>query len=177
MVFTVGNHTQLTGFLEVVGHLIRGIVPLYQEASEDGRSSIPIELFLPKPFQLADIPAHVPPVDSRVGEALLQAFATVFPAELPDKTMLATIVLVARYRRPGVVWLGAVSAFLVHVVVAMAAGKALSLLPDTVVKVVVAILFGVGAVLLFRAGRNHEEVDESEARTTAGWWPTFEPAA
>jgi hypothetical protein len=28
--------------LEVVGHLIGGIVPLYQEASKDGRRSIPI---------------------------------------------------------------------------------------------------------------------------------------
>jgi putative Ca2+/H+ antiporter (TMEM165/GDT1 family) len=46
--------------------------------------------------------------------ALLAAFATVFPAELPDKTMVATIVLVARYRRPGWVWLGAVLAFTVH---------------------------------------------------------------
>ena len=53
--------------------------------------------------------------------ALLQAFATVFPAELPDKTMIATIVLVTRYRRPGWVWVGAVCAFAVHVVVAVAA--------------------------------------------------------
>ena len=41
---------------------------------------------------------------------VLRAFATVFPAELPDKTMIATVVLVARYRRPGWVWLGAVAA-------------------------------------------------------------------
>ena len=35
------------------------------------------------------------------------AFATVFVAELPDKTMLATIVLSARFRRPLAVWIGA----------------------------------------------------------------------
>ena len=57
---------------------------------------------------------------------LFQAFATVFPAELPDKTMIATIVLVTRYWRPGWVWLGAVGAFTVHVVVAVAAGSAIS---------------------------------------------------
>ncbi len=94
--------------------------------------------------------------------ALLQAFATVFPAELPDKTMIATIVLVTRYRRPGWVWVGAVCAFAVHVVVAVAAGSLLSLLPDVVVKLVVAALFLTGAVLLFRAARQgeDEEVDD-----------------
>ena len=55
--------------------------------------------------------------------ALLQAFVTVFPAELPDKSMFATIVLVTRYRRPGWVWVGVVAAFTVHVVVAVAAGS------------------------------------------------------
>jgi len=86
----------------------------------------------------------------------LQAFATVFPAELPDKTMIATILLVTRFRRPGWVWVGAVGAFTVHVVVAVAAGSLIGLLPDTLVKIVVAALFTVGSVLLFRAGRAAE---------------------
>jgi putative Ca2+/H+ antiporter (TMEM165/GDT1 family) len=95
--------------------------------------------------------------------SLLQAFATVFPAELPDKTMVATIVLVTRYRRPGWVWVGAVAAFSVHVVVAVAAGSAIGLLPDALVKGVVAALFAVGAVILFRAGRaGSETVDADE---------------
>lgn len=87
---------------------------------------------------------------------LLQAFGTVFPAELPDKTMIATIVLVTRYRRPGWVWVGAVCAFTVHVVVAVAAGSAIGLLPDVVVKLVVAALFTVGAALLLRAARSND---------------------
>lgn len=89
--------------------------------------------------------------------AVLQAFATVFPAELPDKTMIATIVLVTRYRRPGWVWTGAVAAFTIHVVVAVAAGSLLGLLPDVAVKLVVAALFLTGAVLLFRAARTAED--------------------
>ncbi|CAN5798719.1 TMEM165/GDT1 family protein [soil metagenome] len=92
---------------------------------------------------------------------LLQAFATVFPAELPDKTMIATIVLVTRYRRPGWVWVGAVTAFTIHVVVAVAAGSAIGLLPDVAVKLTVATLFLVGAVLLFRAARTAEDEDTS----------------
>ncbi|CAN5219925.1 TMEM165/GDT1 family protein [soil metagenome] len=87
-------------------------------------------------------------------QTLLQTFVAIFLAELPDKTMVATVVLVARYRRPVWVWTGAVLAFSVHVVVAVAAGSALSLLPDTAVQSVVAALFLTGAVLLFRAGRS-----------------------
>lgn len=93
---------------------------------------------------------------------LLQAFVTVFPAELPDKTMIATIVLVTRFHRPGWVWVGAVSAFTVHVVVAVAAGSALGLLPDVAVKLTVAALFLIGAVLLFRAARSAMEPVEGE---------------
>ena len=88
---------------------------------------------------------------------VIRAFVTVFPAELPDKTMIATVVLVARYRRPLWVWLGAVAAFSVHVIVAVAAGGLLSLLPDPVVDAVVATMFGVGAIVLLRAARNGEE--------------------
>lgn len=96
----------------------------------------------------------------------LQAFAAVFPAELPDKTMIATIVLVTRFRRPLWVWLGTVAAFTIHVVVAVAAGSAISLLPDTVVQVVVATLFVTGAVLLVRAARRppDEELDADAER-------------
>jgi putative Ca2+/H+ antiporter (TMEM165/GDT1 family) len=103
---------------------------------------------------------------------VVQAFVTVFPAELPDKTMIATVILVTRYRRPGWVWIGTVSAFALHVLVAVAAGSAISLLPDTAVKLVVAALFAVGAVLLFRAARSHTDepaaTDAESARTTIG---------
>lgn len=97
--------------------------------------------------------------------ALLQAFATVFPAELPDKTMLATVVLVTRHRRPGWVWVGAVSAFTVHVVVAVLAGSAIGRLPRTPVQLGVAALFLAGAVLLVRAARAHD-VDEVDGVST-----------
>lgn len=90
----------------------------------------------------------------------LQAYATVFPAELPDKTMVATILLVARYRRPLPVWIGATSAFGVHVVVAVAAGSALRLLPQQAVQIGVAVLFAVGAVLLFRSARQPSQPDD-----------------
>lgn len=97
---------------------------------------------------------------------ILQAFATIFPAELPDKTMIATIILVTRFRRPLWVWVGAASAFLVHVVVAVAAGSAIGLLPETAVTGVVTLLFLTGAILLFREARRgeDEEMDASVER-------------
>jgi putative Ca2+/H+ antiporter (TMEM165/GDT1 family) len=102
----------------------------------------------------------------------LRAFVTVFPAELPDKTMIATIVLTTRYRRPLWVWVGAVAAFTIHVVVAVAAGSAFGLLPDVVVQLVVAVLFGVGAVVLFRSARREEDdaVEAADVATSATPW-------
>src|SRR5512138_1536746 len=77
-------------------------------------------------------------------------FLVVFLAELPDKTMVATLVLTTTYRRAFWVWLGAASAFLVHVTVAVLAGDLLSRLPDRPVKLVVAVIFAIGAVVLWR---------------------------
>lgn len=94
---------------------------------------------------------------------VLKAFATVFPAELPDKTMIATVVLVARFGRPLWVWIGAVAAFTIHVTVAVAAGSAISLLPGSVVGAAVAAMFGIGAVLLFRSARSgHNRFEDQE---------------
>lgn len=98
---------------------------------------------------------------------VLRAFVAVFLAELPDKTMVATIVLVTRYRRPLWVWVGAVGAFSVHVAIAVLAGGLLGLLPDPVVAVAVATMFAVGAVVLFRQARNRDDEVESDATTRA----------
>ena len=87
----------------------------------------------------------------------LRAFVTILPAELPDKSMFASIVLVARYRRPLWVWVGAFGAFALHVTVAVLAGSLLALLPDPVVGVAVIVIFLVGAVALARAGRRSAE--------------------
>ncbi|HEY8543415.1 MAG TPA: TMEM165/GDT1 family protein [Acidimicrobiales bacterium] len=97
--------------------------------------------------------------------AALKAFAAVFPAELPDKTMIATIVLVTRYQRPLPVWCGAAAAFAIHVTVAVAAGGLLTLLPETAVAVATAVLFAAGAVVLWRSARSggddlEEEIEE-----------------
>ena len=95
---------------------------------------------------------------------LLATFAVIFPAELPDKSFVATLVLATRFARLWV-WLGATAAFGVQMVIAVLAGQLLSLLPQRIVFAVTAVLFGVGAVLLVRAGlraRSAEEAEEAE---------------
>mgnify|MGYP006278274405 CR=1 FL=1 len=78
-------------------------------------------------------------------------FALIFPAELPDKTFIATLVLATRYRQ-WPVWLGVSAAFAVQVTIAVTAGGLLALLPATPVQLVTAALFAVGSVILIRGG-------------------------
>ncbi|ABD11978.1 protein of unknown function UPF0016 [Frankia casuarinae] len=78
------------------------------------------------------------------------AFAVVFPAELPDKTFVAALVLGARYR-PLPVLAGIWAAFAVHVGVATAVGGLVAALPRRAVELVAGALFFVGAVLLLRS--------------------------
>jgi Ca2+/H+ antiporter, TMEM165/GDT1 family len=75
------------------------------------------------------------------------AFAVMFLAELPDKSMFASLVLATRYQ-PGWVWVGAAAAFTVQMAIAVTAGQLLSLLPRQMVNGVAAALFVAGAVYL-----------------------------
>jgi putative Ca2+/H+ antiporter (TMEM165/GDT1 family) len=93
-------------------------------------------------------------------------FAAIFPAELPDKTLVATLVLSTRYR-PFPVWVGVASAFFVQSLVAVLFGGLLTLLPRLVVLLAVTALFAVGAFVMLRgASRAAAEVAEEE-RTLA----------
>jgi len=93
------------------------------------------------------------------------AFVAIVLVELPDKTMVATLVLSTRYRRRPVL-AGAAAAFAVQCVVAVTAGGLLHLLPHRVLEATVAFLFAVGAVLLFRESVATEE-EQFEAGTPA----------
>ena len=77
-------------------------------------------------------------------------FPVIFIGELPDKTMFATVVMASR-GHPRAVWLGAAGAFGVHVVIAATVGVGLvHLLPHRAVEALVAGLFALGAVYMFR---------------------------
>jgi putative Ca2+/H+ antiporter (TMEM165/GDT1 family) len=93
----------------------------------------------------------------------LTVFAAIFPAELPDKTFVATLVLATRFS-PLPVWIGAAAAFVVQTIVAVAAGGALSLLPRRPVHAVAALLFAIGAVVVLAAKDSQaQEAEEVEA--------------
>jgi Ca2+/H+ antiporter, TMEM165/GDT1 family len=97
----------------------------------------------------------------QVLQAFLVAFGVVFIAELPDKTMFATVVLSTRYRRPFAVAVGVTLAMVVHSALAVAVGETLRRLPRTPTQLGVAVLFLVGGVLLLRG----DDDDHDEVRT------------
>ncbi|MER5523535.1 TMEM165/GDT1 family protein [Streptomyces sp. NPDC002677] len=85
-------------------------------------------------------------------------FGVIFLAELPDKTALAGLVLGTRYRA-SYVFAGVAAAFLLHVVLAVAAGSVLTLLPQQIVHALTGVLFlGGAAVLLLKKDEEEEEV-------------------
>ena len=102
--------------------------------------------------------------------ALAVTFGTIFLVELPDKTFIATLVLSTRYR-PLAVWTGVGLAFGVQTLLAVTVGALATLLPDTVVRGAAALIFLVGAIVLFRAAPSadageKEQEEEFSAKAT-----------
>jgi len=103
-------------------------------------------------------------------------FGLIFVGELPDKTAIASLVLGTRFPWRWA-FAGVAAAFLVHVLIAVAAGSLLTLLPHRAVEAVVAVLFLIGAVMVWREGNDDEEEIEAEEEAeisgvpaTAGFW-------
>jgi Ca2+/H+ antiporter, TMEM165/GDT1 family len=95
--------------------------------------------------------------------AYLGIFALMFLIELPDKTMIATIVMSTKVR-PSSIVIGASSGFVVQMGLAVGAGGLLTLLPVHVKDVIVAVLFLGGAgYLLFSRESTAEEKGTEEA--------------
>jgi putative Ca2+/H+ antiporter (TMEM165/GDT1 family) len=99
----------------------------------------------------------------------LTTFVVIFPAELPDKSLFASLVLGTRFR-PLPVFCGVAAAFAVHVVIAVAIGGVFALLPRRLVLFVVAALFAGGAALLL-LGREDGEAGEPSRAAAAGQHP------
>lgn len=101
-------------------------------------------------------------------------FALILPAELPDKTFIATLVLATRFRHLWV-WIGVAAAFAVQVAIAVLAGGLLALLPQRIVLGATFLLFAAGAFVMIRGGlasraselkAQQEEADEVESRAS-----------
>lgn len=93
-------------------------------------------------------------------------YPIIFLGELPDKTMFASLVLASR-GRPVAVWVGAATAFVVHVVIATTIGAGLfAVLPTWAVDAFVAALFLAGAIYAFVEGnRDEHQLVAREAAT------------
>jgi putative Ca2+/H+ antiporter (TMEM165/GDT1 family) len=91
------------------------------------------------------------------------AFGAIFVVELPDKTFIATLVMSTKMR-PLFVWIGVGLAFLVQTGVAVGLGHAASFLPEQLIHAVAALMFVIGAIILFREARasDAEEADQEE---------------
>ena len=91
-------------------------------------------------------------------------FALIFPAELPDKTFVATLVLATRFRHLWV-WLGVAAAFFVQVLIAVTAGGLLALAPQRLVLAITFALFAIGAFVMIKGGlssRAEEQAEEAD---------------
>jgi putative Ca2+/H+ antiporter (TMEM165/GDT1 family) len=89
------------------------------------------------------------------------AFGAIFVVELPDKTFIATLVMSTKMR-PLFVWIGVALAFLVQTGVAVGLGKAASFLPEQLIHSVAALMFVIGAIILFREARSADEAEAAQ---------------
>ena len=93
----------------------------------------------------------------------LVTFVAIFFAELPDKTMFATLLLSTRFKRKLPVWIGVSAGYGLHVVIAVLLGSALSNLPERPIQLAVGALFAIGGIITWRSGAD----DDDDVRETA----------
>ena len=84
-------------------------------------------------------------------------FALIFIAELPDKTVIATL-LMATNRSPIPLFIGVALAFVIQSLVAVCFGGVFGLLPPALIKYVAAGLFFVFAWMMLKSEDEEEEV-------------------
>jgi len=96
-------------------------------------------------------------------------FVAVFLAELPDKTMFATLLLSTHFRRKFPVWIGVTVGYSFHVVIAVIFGSALSRLPERPIQLLVGALAWTAASVILVA-----EFGDLTQLATAGFAARFD---
>ncbi|MHB1129410.1 MAG: TMEM165/GDT1 family protein [Ilumatobacteraceae bacterium] len=87
-------------------------------------------------------------------------------AELPDKTMLATLMLSSKYKNRLAVWCGVTLGYATHVVIAVLFGAILTTLPREPIHVLVGLLFITGGVLTLRKHNDNDDAELDRPATT-----------
>lgn len=87
-------------------------------------------------------------------------------AELPDKTMLATLMLSTRYKNRLAVWCGVTLGYATHVIVAVLFGAVLTTFPRGPIHVLVGVLFITGGILTLRKYDDSEDASLDRPTTT-----------
>ena len=90
---------------------------------------------------------------------IASTFAIIFIAELPDKSMVSSVILGSKMV-PIRVFMGASVAFLVQVIIAVAVGGFVSKVPKRPLDLVVGLLFLIGAWLIFRDMKSKTAIKE-----------------
>ena len=103
---------------------------------------------------------------------LASVFGVTFAAELPDKSLFASLVLGTRYR-PAHVWLGVAAAFAVHAGLAVTVGGLLTLAPRSVIDGVSAALFLGGAAWMVWSEAHEENEPGPDAARLGAPPPTL----
>jgi Ca2+/H+ antiporter, TMEM165/GDT1 family len=100
-------------------------------------------------------------------------FGLTFLAELPDKSLFASLLLGTRYR-PSHVWVGVAAAFGVQMALAVTVGQVVvTLLPHRAVAAVAAFLFAAGAAWVLLASSRPQDRDGADAARQGGPPPSF----
>ena len=90
---------------------------------------------------------------------IASTFAIIFIAELPDKSMVSSVILGSKMV-PIRVFMGASVAFLVQVIIAVAVGGFVSKVPKRPLDLVAGLLFLIGAWLIFRDMKSKTAIKE-----------------
>lgn len=88
-------------------------------------------------------------------------------AELPDKTMLATLMLSSKYKSRLAVWCGVTLGYATHVVIAVLFGAFLTTLPREPIHVLVGLLFITGGILTLRKHIDNDDAELDSPTTTS----------
>ena len=100
---------------------------------------------------------------------LASSFATVFLAELGDKTQLAIVTISGTSSRPGAVFAGSAAALVLASLVGAAAGGSLSsLIPTDLLQLAASLGFLlIGGRLVIRSLRQSDAIDQTSTDQTA----------